>query len=79
MSKYNFMYTLHNKKEAFLILLKVVEDLNKLLRSWWTWNKSFFFLKRIFCLGLKWMLKSLLFFPPLSAFMSSIDGGEKSG
>ena len=79
MSKENFKYTLHKKEEAFLIFLMVVEDLNELLRDWWTWNESFFCLKRIFCLELKWMLESLFFFPPLSAFISSIDGGEKSG
>ena len=59
-----------------MIFFKVVEDLNELLRSWWTWIESFFCLKRSFCLGLKWMLESLqscFFFPPLSTFIASID------
>ena len=66
-------------KEAFLISLKVVEDLNELLRDWWIWIESIFCLKMSFCLGLKWMLEKSYFFSLLSAFISSMDARDKSG
>ena len=41
MSEYNFKYTLLKWRNPFLNFLKVDEELNERLRSWWAWIDGF--------------------------------------